>query len=345
MQLDHETQLHVFESNGLADKHLSQSTNAGSTHVNAKHLLLFITVALLFACDAKRQTADLDFDTSVPEPAFSGNGPRVLFDEAHKNIHKADGLYEPFANLIRNDGYQVTQNRSALSTASLKGCNILVIGNALGTNDSNDSSAFTWEECEVVKTWVEAGGALLLITDHAPTGSAAERLGHMFDVTMSKGFTEDSLNYDGHSGDFSQLLFTRENGLLADHPITNGRNERERVDRVMSFTGQSLQGSDPAHAILRLGPTAVDRPPTITVERSGGDVRVHIEYGDPVPATGRAQMLAFQFGNGRVVIMGEAAMLTAQIDGRTKQPFGMNMAGTDNRQLALNIMHWLSGLL
>jgi len=25
--------------------------------------------------------------------------------------------------------------------------------------------------------------------------------------------------------------------------------------------------------------------------------------------------------------------------------FGMNRAGIDNRQLALNIMHWLSGLL
>lgn len=317
----------------------------GAPPVNVRITLLFTAAAFLVACDAKRQTADLDFDTRVSEPAFSGNGPRVLFDEAHKNIHKADGLYEPFANLIRNDGYQLTQNRSAFSAASLNGYNVLVVANALGTNDSNDSSAFTWEECEAVKNWVETGGALLLITDHAPTGSAAERLGHMFNITMSKGFTEDSVNYDGPSGDFSQLLFTRENGLLADHPITNGRNERERVERVVSFTGQSLWISDPAYAILNLSPSAVDRLPTITVERSGGDVRVNIEYGNPVPATGRAQMLAFQSGNGRVVIMGEAAMLTAQLDGRTKQPFGMNVPGCDNRQLALNIMHWLSGLL
>jgi len=38
-------------------------------------------------------------------------------------------------------------------------------------------------------------------------------------------------------------------------------------------------------------------------------------------------------------------MLTAQIDGKTKKPYGMKVQGIDNRQLALNIMHWLSGIL
>jgi len=48
---------------------------------------------------------------------------------------------------------------------------------------------------------------------------------------------------------------------------------------------------------------------------------------------------------GRVVILGEAAMLSAQLAGANKMPFGMNRPGIDNRQIALNIMHWLSGLL
>ena len=50
-------------------------------------------------------------------------------------------------------------------------------------------------------------------------------------------------------------------------------------------------------------------------------------------------------GKGRVVIMGEAAMLSAQISGPDKMPMGMNVPGNDDKQLALNIMHWLSGLL
>ena len=36
----------------------------------------------------------------------------------------------------------------------------------------------------------------------------------------------------------------------------------------------------------------------------------------------------------------QAAMLTAQVARGAK--FGMNSPGNDNRQLALNIMHWLS---
>jgi hypothetical protein len=38
-------------------------------------------------------------------------------------------------------------------------------------------------------------------------------------------------------------------------------------------------------------------------------------------------------------------MLSAQVGGPNQTKFGMNYPGIDNRQLALNIMHWLSGLL
>jgi hypothetical protein len=55
-------------------------------------------------------------------------------------------------------------------------------------------------------------------------------------------------------------------------------------------------------------------------------------------AAGRAQALAMHFGKGRVVVFGEAAMLTAQ-----NVNFGMNYPGTDDRQLTLNVMHWPTG--
>ena len=57
---------------------------------------------------------------------------------------------------------------------------------------------------------------------------------------------------------------------------------------------------------------------------------------------------AVPFGKGRVVILGEAAMLSAQLLKQAGQPdiqLGMNRPGFDNQQLALNIMHWLSKLL
>jgi hypothetical protein len=65
----------------------------------------------------------------------------------------------------------------------------------------------------------------------------------------------------------------------------------------------------------------------------------------PSSAAGRAQGIAMAFGKGRVVVLGEAAMLSAQVAGPNRRPFGMNRPGIDNRQLALNIVHWLSRLL
>jgi hypothetical protein len=38
-------------------------------------------------------------------------------------------------------------------------------------------------------------------------------------------------------------------------------------------------------------------------------------------------------------------MISAQVSGPENRRMGMNVPGNDNRQYALNVMHWLSGLL
>lgn len=64
------------------------------------------------------------------------------------------------------------------------------------------------------------------------------------------------------------------------------------------------------------------------------------------PVAGRAQALALTRGRGRVVILGEAAMFTSQLSGPEKVRWGgLNNPKLDNEQLALNILHWLSGLI
>jgi hypothetical protein len=309
-------------------------------------IVLITALVIVFVLkDSPGQYADENFDTRVSRPAYGEQHPKVLFDEAHHNIHTVNGLYSPFASLISNDGYQIVQNKEPFSQKILEGYSVLVIANALGANDTNDSSAFTDAECDAVRDWVQAGGSLLLITDHAPTGAAAENLAKRFNVEMSKGMTEDAKNFDTSSGDKTQLVFTRENNLLGEHPITHGRDQSERVNKVMTFTGQSLKAPEGAIAFLKLGESAMNRAASVKAEKAGGDTRVLITYGDPISASGFAQGVALEVGKGRVVMLGEAAMLTAQIDGKTKTPFGMNVSGVDNRQLALNILHWLSRIL
>jgi hypothetical protein len=297
----------------------------------------WICIASVFVClpmnAAAQQFGDPEFNTVVERPAYKNNLPRVLFDEAHNNFHTTTGRYKPFADLIVSDGYRVVVNRNAFTEQSLGTFKILVIANASGAEEMDDEGAdrpaFTEEECEVVKNWVRGGGSLLLIADHAPFGGAAEILSKRFGVEMSKGFTYDPEHSEKDSP--SLLIFSRENKLLLDHPITQGRDTTERINRVLTFTGQSLKGPDGSASILQLAATAIDRPDR--------------ESKSETSAAGRAQGVALKAGKGRVVVLGEAAMLSAQISGPTKSPMGMNVPGTDNKQLALNIMHWLSGLL
>ncbi len=281
-----------------------------------------------------QQIADPRFNAKVEHPAFTKNFPRVLFDEAHNNFHTTTGRYKPFADLIFNDGYHVAVNRQPFTKESLQTFKILVIANALGAEDMDDegadSPAFSAEECDAVRDWIRGGGALLFIADHAPFGSAADILARRLGVDMSNGFTEDPANADPESKIPSALVYSRQNHLLADHPITNGRNDSERVNRIIAFTGQSLKGPEGSDAFMKLADTAVDNLPLTTKSRS---------------AAGRALGIAFHLGKGRVVVLGEAGMLSAQVTGSDNRPFGMNIPDIDNKQLALNIVHWLSGLL
>lgn len=298
-------------------------------------ILVVIVAASMLSISRAQQVADPNFNTNVDRPAYKKNGPRVLFDEAHNNFHTATGRYKPFADLVTSDGYRVTPNKEKFSAATLKGFDILVIANALGAPQMNtpeaSKPAFSAEECDAVRDWVRRGGALLLIADHAPVGGATQILGERFGIDMSKQFTIDEQNYEKETQNPGFIVYTRESGRLGDHPITRGRNTAERVNKVIAFTGQSLKGPASSFAFMKLADTAQDRMP-------GPDSK-------PTSAAGRAQGIAMKFGKGRAVFLGEAAMLSAQLAGPNQAKFGMNRPGIDNRQLALNIMHWLSGRL
>lgn len=305
-------------------------------------LLLLALVPLARA----QQVADSSFVPRVIHPAYTRTHPRILFDEAHHNFHKANGRYRAFADLVTADGCRVIPNAHAFDAATLARGDLLVISNALGAENMADSAAahpaFTDRECDAVRAWVKSGGALLLIADHAPMGAAAEILARRFGVDMSKGYTIDPVHQDTVSQNPGCIVYTRLSGMLRDHPITDGRDSTERVNVVIAFTGQSLRGPADAQPFMVLKETARDVPITF-------GQRQHLDAASAgTSAAGRAQGLAMRLGKGRVVVLGEAAMLSAQVIlGMGPQPFqmGMNRAGIDNQQLALNLVHWLTGLL
>jgi hypothetical protein len=287
--------------------------------IDMNRILPLVSIFLLVGGSASsgQQVADPNFNPKVARPAYVETHPKVLFDEAHANFHTTNGRYKPFADLISSDGLKVAPNPARFSKATLEGNDVLIIANATAANPGE--SAFSDAEADAVRDWVKGGGALLLITDHDPYGSASEKLAGRFGVAMSKGFTSDPAHSEPRSDSCLKLI--------GDHPITRGRDDSERIKRVVTFTGQSLKGPADSVAFLKLADSAIDRIPP--------DHKL-------VSAAGRAQALALAFGKGKVVVLGEAGLLSAQVTGPNRQPMGMNYPGIDNRQLALNILHWLA---
>jgi hypothetical protein len=308
-----------------------------------KRFVLFTLIGILVAAIIglgwavyHAQRADYGWNPQVPVPMFESAHPRVVIDEAHNNASTAGwaSRYWPLARLLRRDGYDVRRGTDLFTEHALEGVEILIIANASGapkpqfmginlpvkTDRRREDPAFTEAEIGVVRRWVEAGGTLLLIADHAPFGAASAAMAAAFGVTMYQGFVE----VPGELSD--PLLFSDTNSRLGRHPIITGRDEKTAIHRVMTFTGQSLDGPPEAAVLLALPDSAVE----------------YISQGDSlVPhRAGKAQGLALEVGQGRVVVLGEAGMLTAQV--ANGEPFGMNLPDNDNRQFALNVMHWLS---
>jgi hypothetical protein len=304
---------------------------------------LACALALVLAGSCGGDRGDSSFDTSVAKPAYGSDAPRVAFDEGHHERHTSGGTYHPLAELLRNDGCDVDRISGEITEKRLSHCDVFVVACAQGENETKDGPAFSPAECAAIEKWVGSGGALLLVTDTFPFGSAVAPLAKSFGVEMSLGRTADAIQYDRYDKDDTRLEFSRANYLLASHPITEGRSADERLQRVVTFSGQSVRGPRGSTLFLRHGASATMRDAHARADGKGSGGKVVVDYGAEKPAEGWGQGLALAYGRGRVVVLGDAEVLSAQLDGSKK--IGMNAGGNDDRQLALNIVHWLSGLI
>jgi len=301
---------------------------------------LHLAVATFGAAEIRaQQVPDPGFKPPVEKPAYAeGKGPVVLIDEAHFNFHTASGRYKSFADLLRRDGYVVQASKKKFSDESLKAGKILVIANALSQRNERNwnppfDPSFTDEEVAAIREWVNQGGALIMMVDHSPMPATAGKLAEAFGVRFHNGFAVDPQAPPG------PLLFKRADKSLADHPITRGRSEKERVDSVATFTGSAFQIERGEPILTFLGAEAISYTPKAAGQRLDKDT-------PRVPIKGWHQGVVMKVGKGSVAIFGEAAMFSAQLAGPQKRPMGMNApVAKQNPQFLLNVMHWLSGLL
>jgi len=291
-------------------------------------LLLFITFSQFPSCTYRSQKVkEPSPDVSVVRPEYKKKkGPIVLFDEGHNNMHKSAGSYKVFVAVIENDGYKVKINRAKFTRDILNGCKILVISNATAKETSGGKrtpnlSAFSQEEIEAVHDWVNEGGGLFLIADHAPWGEAAYEMAKRFGVILSKGFAIPGAPQDVQKEKRDNIkskdkkpglrvmttTFNRNNDRILDHPVTKGRDESEKVSVIQTYTGESLLAPE-----------------------GSGFLKLPEGSFDVAPVTKEKRPVSVSFKDGEIVRW---------------ESYGMDPKKNDNKKLALNIMHYLCGLL
>ena len=286
--------------------------------------------------------SDPDFDASVANPAFAaGEGPMVLIDEGHNNWHTGAGRYKPFADVLRNDGYRVAAHQGAFTAGSLQAADIVVIASAIPDGATPDpgtwelsKSAFSRDEIAALVDWVHGGGSLFLTVDYMPLAGWSADLAAGFGIHVADGYAYDA---DGEA----LLNFSKAQGTLRVHAITEGRSPAERIDAFQTFAGTALlvpYGAEPllvfgrsAYVVLPTSAVPPDTPPPADAPRHS------IE--------GWSQGAVMEVDDGRLAVFGEAGDFSAQryANGDLQ---GMNdPRATQNKQFLLNVVHWLSGLL
>ncbi|MEM6468388.1 MAG: hypothetical protein AAF802_02380 [Planctomycetota bacterium] len=279
---------------------------------------------------SRGQRNDPDFEPVSDNPFFNAeNAPVVAIDQGHRNFHTKDGRFRPFAEVLSADGCKVTAYSRQIDSQTLESIDVLVIANALPQTMRGPKvgSAFTDEEIRILERWIREGGSLLLLADHRPYGDAAGQLGEALGIEMSSGFVIEK------GGQGGRIVFSSENGRLANHPVTGGIGEGEPINSVTSFTGQALRFSAEFTPIMTLGEDTVSVP----------DRRRNAAGRKPKDVSGWHQGGLAELGKGRVAVFGEAGMFSAQVAGPGMK-MGMNVEGAEqNQQFLKNVIRWLAG--
>jgi hypothetical protein len=304
--------------------------------------LVIVTGAVIWWLRGMQQ-ADPGYAPRVSSRTWATSGPTVIIDDAHWNEHTAVRGFAPFAKLLAADGYTLIDHGNATAANALSSARVIVVANALGFRgmvrqasqvvglnfEGLAADAFSDGDADRLEKWVRDGGSLLLVADHTPAGRAMQSLADRFSITMHDGFVFDPEHAE--PGEPSSVVFTREGRTLGAHPITD-RDQNNAVARVVTFGGQALDGPAFASRLLMFSGTAYQVP----YPSAGREDRSSV--------AGLSQALAFEHGRGRVVVVGDAAVLTSRIrsGGGSTLRIGLLWPNSDNERFARNVMRWLS---
>lgn len=293
-----------------------------------KYLSLFLFIGFSISI-LGQQRADAITIKPLKNPNFKkGEGPKIYVDHSHNNFHKISGRFQPFTDLIKEDGYQVD---SLTNLKQLSLADVFVISNPIHQQNIGNwrqpiYEVFTKEEIYKIKNWVKKGGSLLLIADHMPFAGAANTLANVFGFNFCDGFA--MLQKENRN---APDVFSIENGRLLSSEITHN------ITSITSFTGSSFSIPKEAKGVLKFTKDDVCLAPEVAWQFNESTKRTALEN--------KYQGAILEFGKGKVAVFGEAAMFTAQTITRNGnfRKFGFHSEQAPNNiQFIRNIMLWLT---
>jgi len=287
----------------------------------------------VYTTSIAQRIPDTTFVPKIESAEFkAGAEPIICIDSAHNNLHTLDGSFAPFAKLMKANGFLMRDMSESITDSNiLSGCNIYAIINPL--HESNlgnwrlpNPSAFTKQEIIEINNWVNGGGKLFLVADHMPFAGAAFELAQSFGFEFSNGFAQ--LQKPNNQPDY----FSLENERLVSNSFLPSE-----IESVTTFTGSAFTYLEQAEVILKFKEGDISLEPEIAWQFSDTTKTINLE--------GYAQGAVMNYGKGKLVVFGEAAMFTARIITNENGTFnvGFNSRIAPNNQLfAVKLMQYLA---
>lgn len=286
--------------------------------------------------EKKRQEVIEGFTFENLTPAFKAQqGPKLVIHRA-VSPYLQRGRFEPFRILAESDGFKVSYLDKPMTPEILAGTDLFVIANAYTKNYKNFStldapSVYTGDEIAMLVEWVKNGGSMLILADHSPFAGGTIQLASAFGFTYMTGHVLDKNSLSTRIR--TAIDFKKENNLLAEHPITMGSTGRMPITHFFGFGGQAIIPPAEATNILAI--------PSYFETFLGFDPHQNFHSTPRLDSGGFSQGSAVEFGNGRLVVMGETGGFTAQIiDGINGMGFE-ELVADENKEFVLATLRWL----
>lgn len=296
------------------------------------YTILLMLIVFVPQIPQAQSVPDKSFNYNIQQPQYQpGADAYIAFDEQHNNPHTLKGVYFSFNKLLLADGYMLQPVREEITSTVLKKYRIYVTVNAIFDPEHWDlpvQSAFNETEVDVILKWVKGGGSLFFITDHMPCGGSANSVASRFGFHLINGF---ALRNDRQPEMFSKAAGTLHANILTNAPGAT-------VDSIRIWGGTGFTIPNKATIISSLGAGY-----TIYTPAKVADIAYPIaDSVARVSGKGFVNGAFMKYGKGRIVVFGDSAPFTAQLEGVGKDKRGMNHPdASQNVQLLLNIIHWL----